>query len=114
MTSSILTNIRELIGLDDEEHSFDTDIILYINSALAIAHQLGVGKQDFLITGPDETWDMLEIDQHKLNLLKQYVYLKVRYVFDPPVNSFTQESIKSQFQELEWRLNVSTEGEKDG
>lgn len=114
MTSSILTSIRELIGLIDDENSFDEDLVVYINTALAVVYQLGVGKRDFVITGPDETWDMFETDQHKQNLIKQYVYLKVRYMFDPPANSFTQESIKSQFQELEWRLNISAEGNKDG
>lgn len=109
---SILRTIKKLIGgvEDDDFTGFDTDLIVHINSALRILNQLGVGVSGFNITGLDETWtDFLGEDESILSEVKTYVYLKVKLVFDPPANSFTQQSIKDEIKELEWRMNVEVD-----
>ena len=35
--------------------------------------------------------------------------MKVKLVFDPPSNSFTQQSMKDEIKELEWRMNVEVD-----
>ena len=40
--SNILSSIREVMGLADED-AFDADLVMFINSALAIVNQNGVG-----------------------------------------------------------------------
>ena len=40
---SILTSIKKLLGMDADYTAFDTDVIIHINTALAILCQLGVG-----------------------------------------------------------------------
>jgi hypothetical protein len=107
---SILLSTKKLLGLDENYEIFDTDVVIHINSALAILNQLGVGPENgFRITGKKETWsDFLGDDETLLNTVKDYVYLKTRLVFDPPVGSMI-DLMKSQIAELEWRINISVD-----
>ena len=49
-----------------------------------------------------------------LDSVKTYVYLKVKLVFDPPLNSSLMDSFERQIKELEWRLNVEVESNLNG
>ena len=108
---SILDSIKKMLGIDDEDPNFDTDIIININSALMILNQLGIGPtSSFYVTDNSEIWsDFLGTRINDLNSVKTYVFLKVRLVFDPPTNSFLVTSIDNQIKELEWRLNTQIE-----
>jgi hypothetical protein len=109
MNESILTTIKKLLGISEEDTSFDIDIIVNINSAFSILYQLGVGDSGFSITGSSETWsDYLE-DMSKLEMIKNYIYLKVKLVFDPPQSSRVIESYENQIKELEFRINVEVD-----
>lgn len=104
---SILTSIKKLLGIDEAYEAFDTDIIIHINSIFSVLNQLGVGpKTAFCITGKDETWDDFEHPQTNIDYIKDYIYLKVRLIFDPPTNSSAMEAFQAQAAELEWRLGV--------
>ena len=111
MTSSILKNTRKMLGLPDDDTSFNEDLITHINSALGALRQLGVGPKgkDFFIVDDSATWEdfLQQDDNYKMAAL--YVYYKVKLGFDPPATSFTQEAIKNQISELEWRLNLEAE-----
>ena len=104
---SILTSIKKLLGLNKDDKSFDTDIIIHINSAFATLNQLGVGKKaGFSISDDSATWESIFGNNVTLNgFIKTYVYLKIRLVFDPPTNSSVVESIKQSINEYEWRIN---------
>lgn len=108
MNESILQTIKKLIGLDNEDSSFNTDLIIHINSVFFILYQLGVGPDPaFSITGTGETWaDFLGEDISKFEAIKTYIYMKTRIVFDPPTNATIMESLKSAIDEYEFRLNV--------
>ena len=108
---SILLTIKTLLGgAAAEDTEFNTDIIININSAFSILHQLGLGpKRGFKITGDSEVWEDFLGNKDYLEDVKTYVYLKTRLVFDPPSNSFLTKSIEDQIKELEWRLNVAQE-----
>lgn len=107
--SSILTSIKKLLGITAEYTDFDEDIIMHINSVFMVLKQLGVGpKNGFSITGDTEQWtDFIAADN--VQLVKSYMYLKVRLMFDPPINAALIESIKNQITEFEWRLNAEIE-----
>lgn len=108
---SILTSIKKLLGIDSDYEHFDTDIVIYINSALTTLNQLGVGPDTgFLIKDKNTVWADFVEEEMKMESVKAYVYLKVRLLFDPPTNSFLIEAIQNQVKELEWRLNVQAEG----
>ena len=107
---SILTSIKKLLGITEEYENFDQDIIMHINSAFMILNQLGVGpKSGFSINDKSSTWDEFIAEGSNLEAVKTYVHLKVKLMFDPPLSSTVIEAIKSQINELEWRLNVSVD-----
>lgn len=108
--NSILTSIKKMLGIPEEDSAFDNDIVMHINTVFGILAQMGVGSQDgFSITGYEETWDSFAENQTKLEMVKSYIYLKVRLLFDPPQNSSLIESINRLISELEWRLNVAVD-----
>lgn len=107
---SILTSIKKLLGITEEYEHFDPDIIMHINSAFMILNQLGVGPEEgFSIRDKSSTWDEFIPEGSNLEAVKTYVHLKVKLMFDPPLSSTVIEAIKSQINELEWRLNVSVD-----
>lgn len=105
---SILGSVRKMIGgIAGEESPFDSDLIIHINSVFTIVNQLGVGpKEVYSITGEDETWDDFFSDTKIINLVKSYVYLKVKILFDPPTSGVLHEALERQITEAEWRLRV--------
>lgn len=110
METSILKSTKKLLTLSADDTSFDSDVILHINSALSTLTQLGVGpKAGCQIEGAEENWvDFFGVDP-TLNTVKTYVYLKVRLAFDPPQAAAHLEAIKQQLAEAEFRLNVAVE-----
>lgn len=110
MTDSILESVKKVLGIGPTDDSFDLDIIMHINSAFSVLHQLGLGPDaGFMIEGSDETWEQFTEKDATLNAVKTYMYLKVRLVFDPPATSFAITAMENQIKEHEWRLNVRRE-----
>lgn len=111
ISESILTSIKKLLGIDENYTHFDADIIMHINSVLSILTQMGVGAANgFSIKGKEEVWsDFITANQSIFSLVKSYVYIKVRLLFDPPLSSAAIESINRQISEFEWRLFVAAD-----
>lgn len=108
---SILNSIKKLLGIEPDYKQFDQDIIMHINTAFMILHQLGVGPNEgFSIVDDTQTWDTYMSKSDNIESVKTYIYLKVRLIFDPPTNSFLVSSIENLVKEIEWRLCVSAEG----
>lgn len=113
MTDSILLTIKQMLGgvcSDETDTTFDTDLIVHINSTLAILNQMGIGKTGFTISSVDETWsDFLEDDnkevQDGLAMVKSAVFFRVKKLFDPATGSAVKEANNDSLQELEWRLH---------
>lgn len=97
--NSILDSIKELVLGNSEDTSFDASLTLHINSALSIVNKLGVGPDNYKITGKENTWDEFLLDRDDLEMVKTNVYLRVRLMFDPPQNSFLVSAIKDQIAE---------------
>ena len=113
---SILTSIKKLLGITEEDGSFNDDIVIDINSVLMILNQLGVGPDDpYYIVDDTETWeDFLGDDMNLLGLVKSYIHLKVRLMFDTATLTSPQiEMINRQIAEFEWRLNVMVDTETE-
>lgn len=112
-SNSILTSIKKLLGITEEQTDFDMDIIIHINTTLTILNDLGVGPEEgFVIEDSSATWDEYITDRRKFDKIKTYVYLKVRLYFDPPQNASLKEAMEKQAAELEWRLNTSAENQE--
>jgi hypothetical protein len=101
VTESILTSIKELHGVSEDDPSFDKPLIIHINSALMLVRRLGVGPAvGFFIDGPDQKWvDYIPNDRIILEAVKSFVYVKVRLIFDPPASPTVVEALKSSADE---------------
>lgn len=106
MADSILDSTKKILGLDAGYTPFDLDVVTHINAAFSILDQLGVGPVGgFYIEDNGPTWDDFVCPPNQLNLVRTYVFLKVRMLFDPPATSFLIEASNNQIREYEWRLN---------
>lgn len=107
---SILTSIKKLLGIAEEDTNFDQDLIMHINSVFMILTQLGVGpSKGFSIKDENDVWSDFIPEQSSLEAVKSYVCMKVRLMFDPPLSSAVADAINRNISELEWRLNVGAE-----
>jgi len=107
---SILTSIKKLLNIDAEETYFDGDIVIYINSALMVLNQIGVGPAiGFSISDATATWtDFLSVNT-MLDSVKSFVHMSVKLEFDPPSTSFGIESLKRSIERYEWRIMTMAE-----
>lgn len=109
---SILTSIKKLLGIAEDDMSFDPDIIMHINSVFMVLRQLGVGPPEgFSIEGEDAVWSDFVSSNTLIESIKTYMYMKVRLIFDPPTSTAMIDSMKRLIDEFEWRLNVAVESE---
>ncbi len=107
---SILTSIKKLLGIAEEYEHFDADIIMHINSVFSILTQLGVGPSNgFSIEGKETKWHDFIGEDNKIEMVKSYIHLKVKLLFDPPLSSAVMEAMNKMIKELEWRLNVAVD-----
>lgn len=107
---SILTSIKKMLGIVEEDTHFDPDIIMHINSVFMILNQLGVGPADgFYIEDDTSTWANFLEDSTKLQMVKSYMNLKVRLLFDPPTSSTTMKAMEDSIREFEFRLNIAVD-----
>lgn len=107
---SILTSIKKLLGIAEEYTHFDADLIMHINSVLSILTQIGVGPAEgFSIKDDSSMWEDFITEDSKLELVKSYIYMKVKLLFDPPLSSSVIESMNRIISELEWRIQVAVD-----
>lgn len=109
ITDSILMSVKKMLGgLNPEEESpFDADIIMQINGVFSILQQLGVGpREGFSIEDSGKLWTEFSTDTIILNMVKPYMYAKVRLAFDTPTSGAVKEALEHQVFELEYRMNV--------
>lgn len=112
VNGSILNTVKKMLGIDRSYKAFDMDIIVGINSTLSTLHQLGVIlEEDFIVKDERAKWsDIIKEEyRNRLAFIQQYVYLKVRVIFDPPTSSFVLDAYNKQISEFEWRINVEVE-----
>lgn len=109
MEDSILNSVKKALGIQSDYTHFDPELIMFINGAFTNLHQLGVGSEKpFIVTDEKDIWSDFIQDYEQIELVKSYVYLKTRMIFDPPVGS-TADSFNEMIKEAEWRLNVGME-----
>ena len=107
---SILTSIKKMLGIAEEYTHFDMDIIMHINTVLGTLTQIGVGSsKGFSIQDDSEIWSDFIPSNYNLEMIKSYVYLKVRLLFDPPQSSSVATSMENTIKELEWRISVTVD-----
>lgn len=118
VTDSILMSVKkQLGGLDPSEESpFDADIIMQINGTFAILQQLGVGpKEGFAIENASMLWTDFTTDQIILNIVKPYMFAKVKLGFDlSSTSNAVVTALQNQVAEFEFRMSVRVDpGEEE-
>ena len=111
MEENILNSIKKLLGIPEDYTAFDQDIMIHINSVFMILSELGVGPSNgYSLKDGSEKWGDFISDDENLEVIKTYVYMKVKTIFDPPLNSAVLASMKELISEFEWRINNEAEG----
>lgn len=107
---SILTSIKEQLGIAEEYTHFDRQIIMHINSVFNILTQIGVGPSEgFFITDDAASWADFLPEGARLELVKSYTFLKVKMLFDPPDRSSVMTANENMIKELEFRISVTVD-----
>ena len=111
---SILGTIKKMLGITYDYEQFDVDIIIHINSAFATLAQIGSElKEGYTIADKYNVWSEYTEDVKILDMIKTYIYLKTRLIFDPQASSMVAEAIKSTIKELEFRIQLQTDSKED-
>jgi len=108
MDESILATISGMLGIQVDENHFDTDILVFTNSAFNRLYELGVGPQDkpYSITGVNEQWSNFWSDADTLLQLQTFIYLYVKLLFDAPNSGYATTMIQEEIAKLEWLMYV--------
>lgn len=109
LSDSILNSVKKLIGINEEDTSFDLDIIFNINAAILTMYQLGIIKKAYTITSKDDTYQMLMPDcpEEIVNQTKMYFVYKVRLGFDSSTLTANMvQVIKDLIAEAEYRMMI--------
>ncbi len=119
MNSSILLDAKKIIGIEETDKTFDTDLILFLNGELLTLYQIGVhtANPSFKIETGAETFldaNLLNtrnepVSEITVSTIKEYLILKVKLAFDPPSNSTLVSCMKEKISELEFRISVDTD-----
>lgn len=114
-SDSILLSTKKLLGIEPELTAFDDAIVIHINTALSILSQLGVGTEcGMSVTDERAAWSEIIGESASLSLVKTYVQMKVKLMFDPPASSAAMDSINKLLSELEWRILAVTDYRSGG
>lgn len=104
MEESILITIKQMLGIEEDVTDFDLDIIIHINSALSELYDIGYGSEPFKISGEETTWDLLLLNNTDLELIKEFLFISVKMVFDPPLSSIVMDTYKEVKKKCEFKI----------
>lgn len=107
LSDSVLSSVKKLIGISEDDKSFDLDIMLNINAATSTLFQLGVLEKPYTVTSKEDTYEDLipEGTEDVINQIKMYFVYKTRLGFDSSTLSGTViDVLKDTIREAEWRL----------
>lgn len=109
MEHSILKSTKKILGIAPDYTAFDQDILSHINLALGVLRQVGVDvPTDFEVEDETVEWSALTLGEEE-HLVRTYVHLRARMLFDPPGTSFHLEAMNRQKDEMEYRIREIVE-----
>lgn len=110
MIESILTSVKKYIGFDESYEVYDDDLLMLINSEFSTLTQLGLEPDTgFKVVSKDTTWDEVLGGNPLLEFIKEFVYLRVKIVFDPPSSGSYMDALQKRIDELTFRINVAVD-----
>lgn len=114
---NVFDSVRDSLGIGVDDDSFGTEILMDINSAVLTVVQ--VANINAIPVTSETTWDDLQLSNEQegntqFGLVIQYVYVKVKLLFDPPTSSSTQQLLSSTADEMLWRIQAAYSKPKEG
>lgn len=110
MEQSILNSIKKVLGIAPDYVAFDEDVMMFTNTAFSNLTQLGAGPPVFRIEDDTAEWSEFSEDDVLTDMVKTYVWLQVKMLFDPPNTGYLVTASQEQLNRLEWRINTYREG----
>lgn len=105
MNNSVLSSIKIQLGIPENHKEFDVQLIKHINSEFLTLYQLGAGPNNgFRIDSEENTWNEFSDNEMLNDAVNEYVYLKVKKVFDPSTSTAVSDAEKDRIKELEFRI----------
>lgn len=107
---SILHDIKQMLGQEWDDPTYDLDIKNHINTVFFNLNQLGVGPvAGFMIQDANAKWVDYIGTRLNLNAVKTYIWIRVKLLFDPPATGPMMESLQKQADKIEWTLMVEVD-----
>lgn len=106
---NILSSIKTLLNVEQSITAFDSELIMFINAAIAELIQGGVGPENGLEVTSETSWSTFSENTNIIGHSKHYVFCKVRLLWDPPSNSFIVNSFEKQAEESYWRAYMEAD-----
>lgn len=107
----VLTTIKYLLNIEQNATHFDNEIIVHINAALSRLADMGIVESGTII---DNTtmWTSIIGTSTEIEAVKEFIYLDVKLVFDPPASSSVQQAFAARRDEmlhtLSWKVDTSS------
>ena len=98
----ILESVKTSLGILPDNLGFDSELLMFINSAKTSLVQLGLAEMDIDI---DETTEWPTFPNSSIDSLgKHYIHVKVRQTFDPVASETISRTISAAVNEVEGRV----------
>lgn len=111
---TIIEDVRNALGLSKDDKSFDPEIVMHVNAAVADLAQNNVVKEE--LVQPNDEWSKLrkvgDKSDYMFEQVKLYIFLRTKLLFDPPPPS-TGQYMSARIEELLWRLRESYDYRKE-
>ena len=112
--SSILSDVKADIGVDDSDNSFDSQIMRSINTSFGFLHRIGAGPANgFSINDESTDWaEFISQDDPQyvvLEMCKQYISLRAEQLFDKTYASSYNSAIKDLVSEIEFSIFIEVD-----
>ena len=106
MSKTILEDIKILMPIPLEETSFDSMLLIYIESAFSSLHDVGV-KMSTLSCDAESTWQSVfpHFDEQNIKNIRTYVYIETKLLLDPPTIGAVMAVFKEKSAETLWRIS---------
>ena len=102
MTTRILYDVKQTLGILPDNLGFDLELLIFINSVKVFLVQQGITQLEIDI---DETTVWPDFDSLQIGaMVKHYIQAKTKMAFDPTASETISRSLDSLSVELEGRI----------
>lgn len=110
MPNSILNEVKQMIGINETDTAFDLDVRILINAAFSTLNDVGVGPEEgYRIETASEEWDEFIDEGPMLDKVKNFVFMKTKYAFDPPGTGYHTTAMNELIEEELVRISYARE-----